>query len=88
MSGGATKSAPATVTSMAAVAGEAPTLNRMRNTRAFLRTLSLKAEKNWHQNSGAKRLDVISDRNMTAYPVGDRGGRRGAAPVGRRRTSS
>src|SRR5262245_61255681 len=34
-----------------------PILNRIRNTRAFLRKLSLNAEKNWHQNSGAKRRD-------------------------------
>ena len=34
-------------------------LNRIRKTSAFLRKLSLKALKNWHQNSGAKRLVVI-----------------------------
>ena len=32
---------------------------------SMLRTkLSLKAERNWHQNSGANRRDVISVRNM------------------------
>ena len=36
---------------------EPPILNRIRNTSAFLRKLSLNAEKNWHQNSGAKRRD-------------------------------
>ena len=34
-----------------------PILNRIRKTSAFLRKLSLKAEKNWHQNNGAKRRD-------------------------------
>src|SRR6476659_2425243 len=38
-------------------AADPPILNRIRNTRAFLRKLSLNAEKNWHQNSGAKRRD-------------------------------
>ena len=33
----------------------------------MLRTkLSLNAEKNWHQNNGAKRRDDISVRNMKA----------------------
>src|SRR5439155_8023975 len=36
-----------------------PSLNRMRKTSAFLRKLSPNAEKNWHQNSGAKRRDSI-----------------------------
>src|SRR5438067_7765814 len=36
-----------------------PGANRIRNTSAFFRKLSLNAEKNWHQNSGAKRRDVI-----------------------------
>src|SRR5215470_17578674 len=36
-----------------------PSRNRMRMTSAFLRKLSLKAEKNWHQNSGAKRRVVM-----------------------------
>src|SRR3954470_5741049 len=38
-------------------AAEPPILNRIRNTRAFFRKLSLNAEKNWHQNSGAKRRE-------------------------------
>src|ERR1700743_1538600 len=38
-------------------APEPPILNRIRKTRAFLRKLSLNAEKNWHQNRGAKRRD-------------------------------
>ena len=37
---------------------------------SMLRTkLSLKAEKNWHQNSGAKRREVISVRNMRPRAV-------------------
>ena len=32
-----------------------PSLNRIRKTSAFFRKLSLNAEKNWHQNRGAKR---------------------------------
>src|SRR5215211_2228265 len=36
------------------------TRNRMRNTSAFLRKLSLNAEKNWVQNSGANRRDSRS----------------------------
>ena len=51
--------APASVTSASAF--EPATLNRIRKTSAFLRKLSLKAEKNWHQNSGAKRREVISE---------------------------
>ena len=35
---------------------------------SMLRTkLSLKAEKNWHQNSGANRREVIRVRNMWAW---------------------
>ena len=45
-------------------AAEPPILNRIRNTSAFLRKLSLNAEKNWHQNSGAKRRD--SSRGLDA----------------------
>src|SRR5262249_51520849 len=36
-----------------------PMVKRMRMTSAFLRKLSLNAEKNWHQNKGAKRREVI-----------------------------
>ena len=39
-------------------------LNRIRNTSAFFRKLSLNAEKNWHQNSGAKRREVIRLENI------------------------
>ncbi len=42
----------------------APEWNRMRNTSAVLRKLSLNAAKNWHQNSGAKRLDSIRGGGM------------------------
>jgi hypothetical protein len=38
----------------------------MRKTSEFLRKLSLKALKNWHQNSGAKRLVVIRVDSMGA----------------------
>ena len=41
-----------------------PIPNRIRKASAFLRKLSLKAEKNWHQNSGANRRAVIRERNM------------------------
>src|SRR3954451_5611306 len=43
-----------------------PSLNRIRKTSAFFRKLSLKAEKNWHQNKGAKRRVVISEVDMMA----------------------
>src|ERR1700720_2682548 len=41
----------------------------MRKAREFLRKLSLNAEKNWHQNSGAKRRVVISDVDIDFWPV-------------------
>jgi hypothetical protein len=50
---------PASVTSGSAA--WPPILNRINKASAFFRKLSLKAEKNWHQNSGAKRRDVRSD---------------------------
>src|SRR5271166_1472585 len=56
---GAMKMPPATVTS--ASPDWPPILNRINKASAFLRKLSLKAEKNWHQNSGAKRRDARSD---------------------------
>src|SRR5471030_1310793 len=43
-----------------------PTRNKMRNTSVVLRKLSLNAAKNWHQNSGAKRLDNIRGGGMPA----------------------
>src|SRR5712691_8008611 len=46
---------------MSESAAPPPILNRMRNTSAFFRKLSLNAEKNWHQNSGAKRRDSKRD---------------------------
>ena len=39
----------------------------MRKTREFFRKLSLKAEKNWVQNRGAKRRVVSKDEDM-AFP--------------------
>src|SRR5438477_10781305 len=41
----------------------------MRKASEFLRKLSLNAEKNWHQNSGAKRRVVISDVDIDLWPV-------------------
>jgi hypothetical protein len=40
-----------------ASASAAPERNKIRNTSAVLRKLSLNAAKNWQANSGAKRLD-------------------------------
>jgi hypothetical protein len=41
----------------------------MRKTSAFLRKLSLKAEKNWVQNRGAKRRVINRDEDMALPPV-------------------
>ena len=49
-----------------ASASAAPERNRIRNISAVLRKLSLNAAKNWHQNSGAKRLDSISGGGIAA----------------------
>src|SRR5215469_5273654 len=38
--------------------------NTMMNSKAVLRKLSPNAAKNWHQNSGAKRRDVINEMDM------------------------
>src|ERR1035437_7874623 len=48
-------------------AAEPPILNRIRNTSAFFRKLSLNVEKNWYQNRGAKRLDSIRGGGMPPY---------------------
>jgi hypothetical protein len=40
----------------------------MRKTREVLRKLSANAEKNWHQNRGAKRRVVIRDVDMVLPP--------------------
>src|SRR5262249_42168335 len=61
---GAMKMAPASVTSQFGP----PSWNRIRKTSAVLRKLSLKAEKNWHQNRGAKRRDSI--RDPMTQPIG------------------
>ena len=45
-----------------------PILKRIRKTSAFFRKLSLKAEKNCVQKSGAKRLEVIRGRDMDVDP--------------------
>src|ERR1700746_950852 len=70
------KTAAATV--MSAWASSPPIWNRMRKTCAFLRKLSLNAEKNWVQNRGAKRRVISRDDDM-AFPFLARtraGGRR------------
>ena len=52
----------------------APKRKRM-SIASMLRTkLSLNAEKNWHQNSGANRRDVIKVRNMMAAAPGNGSG--------------
>src|SRR5271155_4027945 len=70
---GAINMPPANVTSGSAA--WPPILNRISKASAFFRKLSLKAEKNWHQKSGAKRREVRSDcdidlsRNCWELPV-------------------
>src|SRR5436189_2080291 len=56
------KTAAASV--MSASASVPPMWNRMRKTSAFLRKLSLNAEKNWVQNRGAKRRVISRDEDM------------------------
>src|SRR5215472_16652694 len=56
---GAMKMPPAKVTSDSPACP--PILNRISKASAFFRKLSLKAEKNWHQNNGAKRREARSD---------------------------
>src|SRR3954453_10015091 len=46
-----------------------PIWKTIRNANAFFRKLSLNAEKNWHQNKGAKRRDVIRLSDML-IPLG------------------
>ena len=62
MKNGKMKTAPASVISASESA--LVSLNRMRKTSAVFRKLSLKALKNWHQNSGANRLAVIRVVNI------------------------
>ena len=57
--------APPSVTSDAEPA--LPSLKRRRKASALFRKLSLKAAKNWHQKSGAKRRDVMSERNIVCF---------------------
>lgn len=65
MKNGPMNTALASVTRTPAWASAWPPIpNRIRKASAFLRKLSLNAEKNWHQNSGAKRRAVIRVRNM------------------------
>src|SRR3954464_8612722 len=56
-----------------ASASAPPMWNRMRKTREFLRKLSLKAEKNWGQNRGAKRRVRSRDEDMAVPVVGSCG---------------
>src|SRR5215471_19136161 len=69
MKNGAMKIASASVFSEAAPSP--PIWKTMRNPNAFLRKLSLNAEKNWHQNRGAKRRDDMRciDTART-FPIG------------------
>src|ERR1700752_3124361 len=58
---------------MRASASGPPIRNRIRNTSAFLRKLSLNAEKNWVQNSGANRRVSSKEPDIdSASPFGDR----------------
>src|SRR5947208_6814531 len=59
------KTAAASV--MSASASVPPMWNRMRKTSAFLRKLSLNAEKNWVQNRGAKRRVISRDEDMAQF---------------------
>src|ERR1700757_3708161 len=61
------KTAAASV--MSASASVPPIWNRIRKTSAFLRKLSLNAEKNWVQNRGAKRRVINRDEDMALPPV-------------------
>src|SRR5208282_6422842 len=54
-----------------------PKRKRMSMTSILRTKLSLNAEKNWHQNSGANRRDVIRVRNMMAGVLGRCLGRMG-----------
>src|SRR5947209_16097105 len=57
-----------------------PIWNTIRKASAFLRKLSLKAEKNWHQNNGEKRRDK-SKVDIGRSSI--RGGGRVPGPVNR-----
>src|SRR3954454_19259338 len=70
------KTAAVSVTSVLAVLSSNPALNRMRNTSAFFKKLSLKAEKNWHQNRGAKRRDSIREFDTGALAADGAGSSR------------
>src|SRR5215469_3880085 len=61
------KTAAASV--MSASASAPPIWNRIRKTSAFLRKLSLNAEKNWVQNRGAKRRVINSDEDIVFPPA-------------------
>src|SRR5215469_13914347 len=63
---GAMKRPPANVTSTSPACP--PILKRISKASAFFRKLSLKAEKNWHQNSGANRRVASSDCDIDVLP--------------------
>jgi hypothetical protein len=69
---GAIKTPPAAVTR--ASAAWPPILKRISKVRVFFRKLSLKAEKNWHQNKGAKRRDARSACGIVTSRVRGRAG--------------
>src|SRR5262245_25715704 len=71
----------------------APGAKRIRNTSEFFRKLSLKALKNWHQNSGAKRrvgmrIMDIGQALWTLRVPAELGLRRNAHSGGRRTRSA
>src|SRR2546421_6983238 len=57
---------------------EPPIWNRIRKTSEFLTKLSLNAEKNWHQNKGAKRRVIRREDDMGSY------GKRPSRPMAER----
>src|SRR3979409_1317770 len=57
---------PAAVSVMSEPESVIEGVNRIKKTSEFLRKLSLKALKNWHQKSGAKRRVVIRLQNIVA----------------------
>ena len=65
--------AAASVINASAFEGLMSGWNRIRKTIEFLRKLSLKAEKNWVQNRGAKRRVRSKDEDMAGPVVGSSG---------------
>ncbi|CFX28826.1 protein of unknown function [Candidatus Filomicrobium marinum] len=69
---GTTSTAPANVTSEAPES--APILKSTRITSAFLMKLSFSADRNWHQNKGAKRREVMRSLNIFSVLSGNERG--------------